>query len=133
MGGLHQRPYCRCTTSGPAGRNGRGNLRLELRRLTHAGPLAPAAAEVEWNVHAAPKSCSWIAARRCGSSKGMDEETRERIIIACTKVAMMMEELSVQALGAAEQGPEELSRLVRELRITALAILDLLEVSYIER
>ncbi len=63
----------------------------------------------------------------------MDEETRERIIIACTKVAMMMEELSVQALGAAEQGPEELSRLVRELRITALAILDLLEVSYIER
>lgn len=46
---------------------------------------------------------------------------------------MMMEEFSVKALGAAEQGPEELSRLVRELRITALAILDLLEVSYIER
>lgn len=46
----------------------------------------------------------------------MDDEMRERIAVACTEVAMMMEELSVTALGAAEMEAEQLPGLLSELR-----------------
>ena len=65
--------------------------------------------------------------RRRGSIAGMDEETRERIVLACTEAAMMMEELSVKALEAATMKPGELRELVRELRSDLAAILDILE------
>lgn len=66
-------------------------------------------------------------AQRCGSIVGMDEETRERIIVACTEAAMMMEELSVKALGAATMEPDELGELVRELRSDLVVISDILK------
>lgn len=78
-------------------------------------------------MHAVPKSCSWNDAQRCGFIGGMDEEKRERIIVACTKAAMMMEELSVKALGSATMDSDELGELVRELRSDLAAILDILK------
>lgn len=56
----------------------------------------------------------------------MDEETRDRVILACTEAAMMMEYLSVKALGAVAMEPNELRELVRELRRDLAAILDAL-------
>lgn len=74
-----------------------------------------------------PKSCRWTAKSRDGSIACMDEDTRERIIVVCTEAAMMMEDLSVTALGVASIKPDELGELVRELRNDPMAVLDILE------
>jgi aspartate/glutamate racemase len=36
------------------------------------------------------KAAGRLLAQRCGSIAGMDEETRERIIVACTEAAMLV-------------------------------------------
>lgn len=84
-------------------------------------------AQVERNVHAALKSCRWTAARRSGSSTGLDKEASERVITACAKAAMIMANSSVKALVAATILPEKLSQMVRELRSDLVVFLDVLE------
>lgn len=78
-------------------------------------------------MHAAPKSCNWTAEGCGGSIAAMNEETREQIVSVCTQAAMMMEEISVKALGAAAMPHRELKQLVRELRRDLAAILDALD------
>ena len=56
----------------------------------------------------------------------MDKENRDTIIVACTEAAMMMEDLSVKALGAAAMEANELRALVRELLNNLRAISDVL-------
>ena len=66
--------------------------------------------------------------KRCGFTTRMDEEMREKIIVACTQAAMMMEELSAKALEAAAMKPEELEEWVRRLRTELAAALSELDV-----
>jgi hypothetical protein len=72
------------------------------------------------------KAAGGLIRLSCGCIARMDDETRERIVVACTEVAMMMEELSVKALGAAEMEAGDLHALVSEISsslMTALIVL----------
>ena len=59
---------------------------------------------------------------RCGSTAGMDEETRNQVTTLLTRIGMMAEDLSVIALGAAGQSDEELAGLVSEIQRMVLAM-----------
>lgn len=68
---------------------------------------------------------------RCGSTVRMDEEMYEKIIVASTQAAMMMEELSAKALEAATMKPDELEEWVRGLRTQLAAVLCVLDGQYL--
>lgn len=85
-------------------------------------PLAPAGAEVEWNVHAALKSCSWTGVGRCGFTARMDVETRDQVVAQLTRIGMMAEDLSVIALATAKMSDEALADLVLEIQKRVLAM-----------
>jgi hypothetical protein len=73
------------------------------------------------------KAAGGLVGRQCGSIACMDDEMREKIIVACTEAAMTMEELSVKALGAAEMEPEDLPNLMYELQPKLSTVLEMLD------
>ncbi len=113
-GGLHQRHHAAAPPQAPPGALVGVISALSPALQVHGAPLAPVAAEVEWNVHTAPKSCSWTASIRCGSSVRMNEEKREQVVALLTRIGMMAEDLNVIALGGAGAPAQELSRLIDE-------------------
>ena len=114
-GGLHQRHHAAAPPQAPPGALVGVISALLFRRLKFTrAPLAPVAAEVEWNVDAALKSCSWTGAKPFGSTARMDDETRDQVVALLTRIGMMAEDLSVIALGATGVFGKELSRLIDE-------------------
>lgn len=95
---------------------------LSLALQVYDAPLAPAAAEVEWNVHGACKSCSWTDVERCGSTARMEEEKREQVVALLTRIGMMAEDLSLIALKASEMSDEVLDGLVEKIQQEVLAM-----------
>ena len=63
------------------------------------------------------KAAARLRAQRCGSSTGMDDETREQIVEMLTRVGMMAEDLSVVALGAAGETAERITATVIEIHV----------------
>lgn len=114
MGGLHQQHHAAAPPQAPPGALVGVISALPPAPKAHGAPLAPAVAEVEWNVHAATKSCSWTSAKPSGSTARMNEEARDHFVALLTRIGMMAEDLSVIALGAAGVPGQELSRLIDE-------------------